>query len=219
MHPAGKCPQASCHGLCWDGCRVSLSLGKRQMARHPPRHPPSSLPWYRECPQALLSCATAQPSWAPQHLSSSQCHLLGRDTSVLDWEATGTSPGQGGVRSRDCSQPKPPLGQGRCTGEDKHSWEQNLPSPVPKASTGIAQQAEQFFHFLLQSAAGFDEMAAPTSSYEKTRPLEAGETWVPALGLGSCGTHSPLWQPAGKCVLWWDGALTCAGGQEKAAEL
>lgn len=61
-------------------------------------------------------------------------------------------------------------------GEDKHTWEQSLPSPVPKPSTGIAQQAEQFFPFLLQSAAGFDEMAAPTSSYEKTRPLEAGET-------------------------------------------
>lgn len=94
VHPAGKCFQASCHWECRDGCIVSLGLGRKQMARHPARHPLISLPWYRECPQPCCPVPLLSlPRWAPQHLSRSQCHLSGRDTCVLGWGATGMSPG------------------------------------------------------------------------------------------------------------------------------
>lgn len=198
VHPAGKCR---------DGCRVSLGLGKR----HPARHPPSSLPWYRECPSPAGLCHCSA--------SSTGLHLPSCATS---WAGTPVSLAGGNRHiprtGRDQKQGlQPPLGQGWCTGEDKHTWEQSLPSPVPKASTGIAQQAQQFFHFLLQSAAGFDEMAAPTSSYEKTRPLEAGE--CQPWSSEAVGLTVRLWQHAGRHVLWWDGVLTCTGRQEKVAEL
>lgn len=141
------------------------------MARPPRRHPPAPCYGTGSIPSpAVLSLLSL-----PSGLHSTFPALLARDTCVLGWGAAGTSLGQGGVRRGDRSQ-QLPLGQGRCAGEDKRTWEQSLPSPVPKASTGIAPWAERFFHFLLQSAAGFDEMAAPTSSYEKTRPLEAGES-------------------------------------------
>jgi len=64
-------------------------------------------------------------------------------------------------------------------------------------------------------------MAGPTSSYEKTRPVEAGETteYQPWVWWEAVDLMVPLWQHTGRHMLWWDVDLTCVEGQEKVAEL
>lgn len=94
--------------------------------------------------------------------------------------------------------------ESRAAARDRHGWGQSLQAPVAKPARGPQHwpclTSWTRHSFPLQSAAGFSEMAAPTSSYEKTRPLEAGET-AGCLGLlGSCGPHGPtLRHHSGMC--------------------
>lgn len=64
-------------------------------------------------------------------------------------------------------------------------------------------------------------MASPTSSYEKTRPVEAGEiivyqswAWWEAVNL-----MVPLWQHTGRQGLWWAVDLACVEKLKKVTVL